>query len=186
MTLEADVPDLAKMDRSEQSLLDLPEPRSPRAWSRQAIGDRALSADAGSDFIRARMPAPQQPPSGERHIIDSPPLHDDDRPEQDAGGESHRRGFLSRRTLTLALALPLFAAAAAGGYLYWDYSRHFQSTDDAFIAARSSSIAPKVSGYITAVPVTDNQHVVVGDVIARIDDRDLPRCARSGQGPIDA
>ena len=33
-------------------------------------------------------------------------------------------------------------------------------------------MAPKVSGYITAVPVTDNQHVGAGDVIARIDDRD--------------
>ena len=68
--------------------------------------------------------------------------------------------------------MPLFAAATAGGYLYWDYSRHFQSTDDAFIAARSFSMAPKVSGYITAVPVTDNQHVAAGEVIARIDDRD--------------
>jgi membrane fusion protein (multidrug efflux system) len=29
-----------------------------------------------------------------------------------------------------------------------------------------------VSGYITAVPVTDNEHVAGGDVIARIDDRD--------------
>jgi membrane fusion protein (multidrug efflux system) len=29
-----------------------------------------------------------------------------------------------------------------------------------------------VSGYITAVPVTDNEHVVTGDVLARIDDRD--------------
>jgi multidrug resistance efflux pump len=33
-------------------------------------------------------------------------------------------------------------------------------------------MAPKVSGYITAVPVTDNQHLAAGDVIARIDDRD--------------
>jgi membrane fusion protein, multidrug efflux system len=59
-----------------------------------------------------------------------------------------------------------------GGYLYWNHSRRFQSTDDAFIAARAFSLAPKVSGYITAVPVTDNQHVAAGDVIARIDDRD--------------
>ena len=172
MTLEADVTALADRDHSEQSLLDFPEPRSPRASSRQAIGNPALSADAGSDFIRARMPAPQAPPAGERRIIDSPPLHDEDRPEQDDGNKSHRRGFPSRRTLTLALAVPLFAAATAGGYLYWDYSRHFQSTDDAFIAARSFSMAPKVSGYITAVPVTDNQHVAAGEVIARIDDRD--------------
>ena len=60
----------------------------------------------------------------------------------------------------------------AGGYLYLDYGKHFQSTDDAFIATRQTALAPKVSGYITAVPVTDNEHVATGDVIARIDDRD--------------
>src|SRR5208283_2141524 len=49
---------------------------------------------------------------------------------------------------------------------------HFESTDDAFIAARQFSVAPKVAGYVTAVPVTDNQHVNPGDVIARIDERD--------------
>jgi membrane fusion protein (multidrug efflux system) len=56
--------------------------------------------------------------------------------------------------------------------LYWDYARHFQASDDAFIAARQFPIAPKVSGYITAVPITDNQHVASGNVIARIDERD--------------
>src|SRR5262245_66198317 len=66
----------------------------------------------------------------------------------------------------------LLAAAVGGGDLYLDYAEHFQSTDDAFIAARQSALAPKVSGYITAVPVTDNDHVAAGDVIARIDDRD--------------
>ena len=50
--------------------------------------------------------------------------------------------------------------------------RQFGSTDDAFIAARQFAIAPKVAGYITAVPVTDNEHVPAGAVIARIDDRD--------------
>ena len=70
------------------------------------------------------------------------------------------------------IGLILFVLLAAGGYLYWDYARHFESTDDAFVASRQFPIAPKVSGYITAVPVTDNQHVAAGDVIARIDDRD--------------
>jgi membrane fusion protein (multidrug efflux system) len=45
------------------------------------------------------------------------------------------------------------------------------TTDDAYIASRQFAIAPEVSGYITAVPVTDNEHVNAGDVIARIDDR---------------
>ncbi|MFX8297329.1 biotin/lipoyl-binding protein, partial [Acinetobacter baumannii] len=71
--------------------------------------------------------------------------------------------------MSAALGLVLLLAAAAGGYVYYDAARRFESTDDAFIAARQFSIAPKVSGYITSVPVTDNQHVRAGDVIARID-----------------
>jgi membrane fusion protein (multidrug efflux system) len=61
---------------------------------------------------------------------------------------------------------------AGGGYLYWDNARRYEATDDAFIAARQFAVAPKVAGYITAVPVTDNEHVAAGEVIARIDDRD--------------
>jgi membrane fusion protein, multidrug efflux system len=161
----------AELDHDEGSLLEYPEPRSARAWSRSSA-NAALSADAGTAFVRARMPAPQPQPSRERRINDSPPLPDNDRPDQDERRESRRAGFLRRGPLALALALPLILATAAGGYLYWDYARRFQSTDDAFIAARNFSMAPKVSGYITAVPVTDNQHVAAGDVIARIDDRD--------------
>ena len=73
----------------------------------------------------------------------------------------------------LALVLSLLAAAVLiGGLLYWLEIRHYESTDDAFIAARSFSVASKVSGYVTDVPVTDNQHVNSGDLLARIDERD--------------
>jgi membrane fusion protein (multidrug efflux system) len=71
-----------------------------------------------------------------------------------------------------AIGAVLLASTIAGGYVYVDNAKHFESTDDAFIAARQSALAPKVSGYITAVPVTDNEHVAAGQVIARIDDRD--------------
>jgi Biotin-lipoyl like len=66
---------------------------------------------------------------------------------------------------------------AAGGYLYWDYAEHFETTDDAFIAARQFAIAPKV-------PVTDNQHVPVGGVIARIDERDYRIALEQAQAQV--
>ena len=166
MTLQAEI------DRDEQSVLEYPELRSARAWSRSSVGDKALSADAGTDFVRARMRAPQPEPSEERRVVDFPQVPNDDNPAESEAADLRRAGFFGRRSLILALALPLLVATAAGGYLYWDYAGHFQSTDDAFIAARAFSMAPKVSGYITAVPVTDNQHVGAGEVIARIDDRD--------------
>ena len=159
-----------ELDHNEQTVLEYPELRS--GWSR--LRNPALSADAGTDFVRTRMPAPQPQTESptERRVIDLPPRHDDGRPDQKQTGTRRRAGLLRRAPLALALALPLVFATAAGGYLYWDHTRHFQSTDDAFIAARAFSMAPKVSGYITAVPVTDNQHVAAGDVIAHIDDRD--------------
>src|SRR5580704_4667684 len=75
-----------------------------------------------------------------------------------------------RRPAALLAALLLAGLLAAAGALYWDYTGHFEQTDDAFVAARQFAIAPKIPGYITAVPVTDNQHVAAGEVIARIDD----------------
>src|SRR5215510_77524 len=86
--------------------------------------------------------------------------------------DNQPRTLLKRRPVVYAIGAMLLAAAVGGGYVYLDYAKRFQSTDDAFIAARQSTLAPKVSGYITAVPVTDNEHVAAGDVIARIDDRD--------------
>ncbi|MGP8120886.1 MAG: HlyD family secretion protein [Xanthobacteraceae bacterium] len=97
-----------------------------------------------------------------------------DEKEQDRHGDHDEKpGTRARRSAFGLLAgLLLSVSAVAAGYVYWDHSRHFESTDDAFIAARAFALAPKVAGYITAVPVTDNQHVAAGDVIARIDERD--------------
>jgi membrane fusion protein, multidrug efflux system len=48
-----------------------------------------------------------------------------------------------------------------------------QSTDDAYVQADSSTIAPKVSGYVAGIFVNDNQMVKAGQVLALIDDGDL-------------
>jgi membrane fusion protein, multidrug efflux system len=82
-----------------------------------------------------------------------------------------RRTRLRRRLFTVPLGMLLAASVAGGGYLYWDYASHFETTDDAFITARQFAIAPEVSGDLTSVPVTDNEHVDGDGVIARIDDR---------------
>jgi membrane fusion protein, multidrug efflux system len=163
-------------DGNEQSLLEAQE------WPRRVAGDNRSSADAVAGLVRARMPAPQDEPQGDGEAAKAPPLQPD-QSDQHAEGRSARRGsFMRRHALTLGLLLTIPAAAA--GHLYWDYSSHFESTDDAFIAARAFSIQPKVAGYITAVPVTDNQHVAAGDVIARIDDRDYRAALDQAKGQL--
>lgn len=91
-------------------------------------------------------------------------------PRSGADGPSYK-GRLRRHPVVFVVGSACLLLIAATGYLYWDNSRHFEATDDAYIASRQFAIAPEVSGYITAVPVTDNEHVNAGDVIARIDDR---------------
>ena len=74
------------------------------------------------------------------------------------------------------LALALLAGTAAGGYFgynYWTNGRYLESTDDAYVKADHTIIAPKVAGYLGEVLVEDNQSVKAGQVLARIDDRDF-------------
>ncbi|HTW28130.1 MAG TPA: HlyD family secretion protein [Acetobacteraceae bacterium] len=109
-------------------------------------------------------------------------------PGRDAGtrGDGTTRRNKSRRALRASLAALLLVPVAGASYLYWDNARHYETTDDAFIAARQFAVAPKVSGYLTAVPVTDNEHVTAGEVIARIDVRDYRIALAKAEGEVAA
>jgi membrane fusion protein (multidrug efflux system) len=78
---------------------------------------------------------------------------------------------LKQAALGLAVMAGVFAAVDYSRY-YWSTGRYLVSTDDAYVDAHSSIISPKISGYISDVPVNDNQPVKAGQVIARIDPRD--------------
>jgi membrane fusion protein (multidrug efflux system) len=168
-------------DRSEESA---PEPWHPEPDRHLPQGEAGLdrpSPEARSNSVQARAPRPEE------HSPAAEPLQrrQGPYPEQDRdGAEEVRRGFLRRHPFASVIGLLLLVLAIPGGYLYWGYAQHFQSTDDAFIAARQFAIAPRVSGYIAAVPVTDNQHVAAGEVIARIDDRDYRTALQQAQAQV--
>ncbi len=56
---------------------------------------------------------------------------------------------------------------------------NYESTDDAFIDARTVQISAQVAAAIVDVPVNDNQLVEAGAELVRLDDRDYHRPARS-------
>lgn len=70
-------------------------------------------------------------------------------------------GLAGTLLLLFAWGLPPFSTAAP-------------QTENAYLRAEVTMIAPQLSGYVTAVEVEDYQTVAKGDVIARIDDR-IPR-----------
>ena len=89
---------------------------------------------------------------------------------------------------------PLFIWPATGvlvvllffglGYLA-DVLTH-ESTDDAFIAAHVVSIAPRVSGQVSAVHVLDNQMVRSNELLLEIDPADYATTAAQKQSSADA
>ena len=78
-----------------------------------------------------------------------------------------------RRLLMAGSAFALLTAATWYGWDYWTVGRFLVSTDDAYVKADNTTIAPKVPGYLTDVLVGDNQRVKAGQVLAQIDDRDF-------------
>src|SRR5260370_36295306 len=146
---------------SPQFVPDSPDGPADNDLTYNPPGKEKLEAEAPSRQRSAReVQSPELPSETEGKPT----------PPGASGGES-RKGFRRRHPIVVVIGSVLFVLALAGGYAYWSYASHFESTDDAFIAARQSSLAPKVSGYITAVPVTANQHVKAAAVIAPTDHR---------------
>jgi membrane fusion protein, multidrug efflux system len=80
---------------------------------------------------------------------------------------------LAVRTGIAAALLLLLSGGGLASVRYWTTGRFVESTDDAYVKADSTIIAPKVSGYVVALLVQDNQAVKAGQVLARIDERDF-------------
>ena len=79
-----------------------------------------------------------------------------------------------RQHLILAVGVPAAAAivVVCGAY-YWSYARFIVSTNDAYVQADSTLVAPRVSGYVAQVLVEDHQTVKSGQVLARLDEQDF-------------
>jgi membrane fusion protein (multidrug efflux system) len=191
-------------DQGQQMYKDAPA--SEADWDKVSPPRSGGSASPKRDIMSLRAPPPETPLADERPVetpeTDRPgePAEKTERPARPAEKEAKpgdqpapkdekppekpRKGFLRRHPLMAGAGLVALLVAGAATYVYWDNASHFESTDDAFIAARQFAIAPKVAGYVTAVPVTDNQHVNKGDVIARIDQRDYLTALAQAQAQV--
>jgi membrane fusion protein, multidrug efflux system len=100
---------------------------------------------------------------------------------------------VSRPSLAIRMkALPLRALLIAGAataamllgtaWIAWPASS--VSTDDAYVKADSTIIAPKVHGLVAQVLVRDNQHVVAGQPLIRIDPEDYEQDVAAAQADV--
>jgi len=142
----------------------------------EASDTRGTSRKVGSDA------SPKRREDASKADTAEPKKRDEqvDEPRPSLLSFPRRHPYISIAILIVLLLL------AVGLVLWWLNARRYESTDDAFIDARTVTIGAEISGRITDVAVTDNQPVKAGDVLLRIDDSDYQAALKQADAAVAA
>jgi len=126
-----------------------------RAVAVEAPTSKSESPQGRSDAPAERPVAPQETPS--------------DTPAERPAAPGKTPQSPARRRVRWALFALLPLALIAGGYWYVTGGQ-VMSMDDAYVEADKVGVSTDVSGIVSQVDVTENQHVEAGRVLYRLDD----------------
>jgi membrane fusion protein (multidrug efflux system) len=94
-----------------------------------------------------------------------------------------------RRWLRNLLGFIAFLVIACGGVYarqWYAVGRYIERTNNAYLRADQVAMAPRVAGQISEIYVKDNEEVVVGQALARIDPRRYEMIVRQSGATVDA
>jgi membrane fusion protein (multidrug efflux system) len=91
---------------------------------------------------------------------------------------------IKNRKLYISAAAILSAVAVSAAIAGFGRSSSSEATNDAYVTADYTVVAPRVAGQITRLLVEDNQVVHQGQILAQIDDRDYRAAAASAQANV--
>jgi len=74
-----------------------------------------------------------------------------------------------KKTVKILLGVVIVIVAATGGYLFWQHSQAYRSTDNAYVNAQIVQVAAQVGGPVIAVYVKEGEPVKAGQVLFDID-----------------
>ncbi len=118
---------------------------------------------------------------------------DTDESGDEAGGSGHTDGNeknesawdrVRQHKIAVGMAAAVLIIGAVAAVIWYLHARNYESTDDAFIDGHPVAVSPQVSGNIVSVPVTDNQLVKAGDLLAAIDPRDYQAALEQAEAQI--
>ncbi len=89
--------------------------------------------------------------------------------EEQQVAKKHKQSSTNKSHKNLFIGVGIIGLAAIAISLYYNHSRKYPSTDDAYVNANLINIAPKVGGFIKNINVTKNQLVHKGDLLFQID-----------------
>ena len=91
---------------------------------------------------------------------------------------------IARKKWLLALVI-LFIAAALVYVVHWYvHSRHFEYSDDAYVAADIVQLTPQVNGTVVAISANETDFVHAGEVVVRLDDTNTRVALREAEAQL--
>jgi len=93
---------------------------------------------------------------------------------------SHRSSKRRRNIVILIVVLGVLV----GGVFLWRYLSSYESTDDAQVDVHLYPVSARISGYVTAVNVGDNEWVEKGAVLVEIDPKDFEVAVAQAQANL--
>jgi membrane fusion protein (multidrug efflux system) len=156
---------MAQLDTNQDSANSA---RMPQNFA--AGGGDGLSTRGEAPSTPVRAPAQRAPSTPDQPAA---PAKTDSAPQMPSGDSPAKPKSNGLRRVILALMLAgVIGAGAYYSHHWWTVGRFLVSTDDAYVKADMSVISSREAGYVTDVPVIDNQQVKAGQLLARIDARD--------------
>ena len=90
-----------------------------------------------------------------------------------------------KRLALIGLSCALTLAASGYGTYWWAVDRFFQSTDDSYVGGDVTPISPHIAGFVAQILVSDNERVRAGQLLVRLDDRDVRAAADHAQAVLE-
>ena len=93
--------------------------------------------------------------------------------------------YPSRRSYKRWIIVAAVVVILVGGIFLWRYLSGFESTDDAQVDVHLYPVSARISGYVQAVHVEDNQYVQAGATLVEIDPKDFQVAAAKAQANLE-
>jgi membrane fusion protein, multidrug efflux system len=93
--------------------------------------------------------------------------------------------YPSRRSHKRWIIVAAVALVLVGGIFLWRYLSGFESTDDAQVDVHLYPVSARISGYVQAVHVEDNQYVQQGTTLVEIDPKDYQVAVARAQANLE-
>src|SRR5258705_13214770 len=118
------------------------------------------------------------------HSLAPLPGNRQDASSQAGAQKSSWRDTIHAHPYAAAMVAIVAVIVIAAGAMWWRHLIQYESTDDAFVDARTVAVSSQISGAIIDLPVVDNQFVNVDTVLVRIDPRDYEAAVAQAKAQV--